>query len=78
MTKQSSVELAIVLIGGIMQKLLEYSEEQPEPDFVETSEIIYVSPPEPPVPPPDRPNIYEPVEDYEPLPDISPKTLVEF
>jgi len=50
MTKHSYFELAIVLVGGILHKLQEQADEQPEPDFVETTEIDYGPTPPPEIP----------------------------
>jgi len=73
MTKQSYFELLIVLVGGILHKLHEYADEQPEPDFIETSEIDY-GPSPPPELPPDRPDVFveligDPAQDITIIPD---------
>lgn len=50
MAKTNSFEFAIILLGGILVKLQEYVEQEPEPDFIQVTEIDYG-----PQPPPDIP-----------------------
>ena len=77
MTTHNSLEFAIVLIGGILSKLQEYSEmaEAQEPDFIETTEIDYIATiPEIPL---NRPDVY--ALEPEPVYTFKPKTtLTEF
>lgn len=60
MSKKNSFEFAILLVGGILQKLYEFAEleEEKEPDFIIETEIDY-GPSRPPEKREDRPDVFE-------------------